>query len=366
MNQIEQLIEELCPSGVQFLTLGELLEKIPRGKRLTKSNLAEIGSIPVFHGGLDPIGFHDEANTPGKTVMVINTGASSGTVGWSNVPFWCSDGCFALPHSDAVLARYLYYCAVLNQHYFVEKIRKAGIPTLAAGSILSLRIPVPPIEVQREIVAILDKFTQLEAELEAELEARCKQYEFYRNELLSLKNVESGVQWMKIENVLRIRNGKDYKHLDEGPVPVFGSGGVMTHVSQSAHPGPSVLIPRKGSLSNLFYVDEPFWTVDTIFFTEIDRDVVYPKFVYHYLKTLDLASLNVAGGVPSLTQKTLNQLPFPVPELGEQMRISEVLDSFDDLVNDISIGLPAEIAARRKQYEYYRDQLLSFKELDVT
>lgn len=194
MSRIDDLVAELCPRGVDVKTLGELLGKIPRGKRLTKSNLAADGSIPVFHGGLDPIGFHDQANTPGMTVMVINTGASSGTVGWSESAFWCSDGCFALPHSETVLARYLYYYASSNQKFFTDRVRTAGIPTLAADSILALRIPVPPLEVQREIVKVLDAFTELEAELQAELEARRLQYAHYRDTLLTFPETGGGAE----------------------------------------------------------------------------------------------------------------------------------------------------------------------------
>jgi type I restriction enzyme S subunit len=104
------------------------------------------------------------------------------------------------------------------------------------------------------------------------------------------------------------------------------------------------------------------WTVDTIFWTESDLSVIRPRFLFHYLKTQDLTSLNNAGGVPSLTQAILNPIPIPVPALGEQDRIVEILDKFDALVNDLSDGLPAELAARRKQYKYYRDKLLTFEE----
>ena len=185
----DALLSTHLPAGVEFKTLGELLGPIPRGKRLTKTNLALRGSIPVFHGGLSPIGYHDKANTPGETVMVINTGASSGSVGWSNEPFWCSDGCFALPHSQTLSSRYLFHYASLNQRYFTAKVRKAGIPTLASDSILSLKIPVLPLERQIEIVRILDALLDLTSNLSiglpAEIEARRNQYEYYRDKLLT-------------------------------------------------------------------------------------------------------------------------------------------------------------------------------------
>lgn len=137
----------------------------------------------------------------------------------------------------------------------------------------------------------------------------------------------------------------------------------MTHVCESIFDYPSVLIPRKGSLKNIFYVDNGFWVVDTIFYTVIDEKYLYPKYFYYFMKTVDLEKLNVAGGVPSMTQKVLNKITIPVPSLEIQKRIVEILDRFDSLVDDISSGLPAEIAARRKQYEFYRDKLLTFKEL---
>ena len=194
-HPLRELIAELRPAVVEYKTLGELLETIPRGRRLTKSELPQGGSIPVFHGGLKPIGFTDQANTPAMTVMVINVGASAGNVGWSEKPFWCSDGCFALPHSNLILPKYLYYCASANQRFFVDKVRKAGIPTLAAASVLALGIPVPPLAVQREIVSILDKLDALVNDLTfglpAEISARRKQYEHYRNKLLTFKELEA-------------------------------------------------------------------------------------------------------------------------------------------------------------------------------
>lgn len=134
----------------------------------------------------------------------------------------------------------------------------------------------------------------------------------------------------------------------------------MKYVDEATYNQPSVLIPRKGSLNNLFYVDTPFWNVDTIYYTEINTNHILPKFLYYYLATRELEKMNLAGGVPSLTQTTLKTIPIPIPPLSEQRRIVDILDRFDMLTNSISEGLPKEIALRRKQYAYYRDALLSF------
>ena len=190
-----KLLSTHLPNDVEFKSLRELLGPITRGKRLTKTNLAEDGSIPVFHGGLNPIGYHDKSNTPGETVMVINTGASSGSVGWATTPFWCSDGCFALPQSKEFSSRYIYHYASLKEQFFMDKVRKAGIPTLAAESVYSLPIPVLPMAKQLEIVETLDAFLELTSNhsigVPAEITARRKQYEHYRNKLLTFKELKA-------------------------------------------------------------------------------------------------------------------------------------------------------------------------------
>jgi type I restriction enzyme S subunit len=131
----------------------------------------------------------------------------------------------------------------------------------------------------------------------------------------------------------------------------------MLHVDKAAHPGPSVLIPRKGSLDKLYYVDKPFWTVDTIFYTEIG-DRLVPKFLYYHLSTQRLEELNQAAGIPSLTQSVLNLLEIPVPPLEVQQEIVRILDQFTRL----EANLEEERAGRRRQYEHYRDRLLTFEE----
>ena len=167
-----------------------------------------------------------------------------------------------------------------------------------------------------------------------------------------------GVEYVDLGSAVRIRNGSDYKALGAGDVPVYGSGGVMTSVDTPVYDGPSVLIPRKGSLGNLFYVDEPFWTVDTIFYTEIDASRLIPKFFYYVMFTQRLAEKNQAGGVPSMTQSYLKRLMIPIPPLEVQREIVRVLDKFTQLEAE----LEAELEARRGQYDYYAGKLLTIDE----
>ena len=170
----------------------------------------------------------------------------------------------------------------------------------------------------------------------------------------------NGVEYKKLSDVLTIRNGKDYKGFAEGSIPVYGSGGIMTYIDHFAYDKPSVLIPRKGSLDKLYYVDVPFWTVDTIFYTVIDTKIVEPKYIFYVLQKEHLEKLNNAGGVPSLTQAVISKVKIPVPPMPVQREIVRILDNFTELTEEITEKLTAELTARKKQYEYYRDTLLTF------
>ncbi|MFX0808802.1 restriction endonuclease subunit S [Escherichia coli] len=190
------------------------------------------------------------------------------------------------------------------------------------------------------------------------------------SELSYLEKLLDGVEveWLPLSGLARIRNGKDHKSLSEGEFPVYGSGGIMRYVDTYAYNKPSVLIPRKGSLGNLFFVNVPFWTVDTIFYTEIDEAQIRPKYLYYFLTTVGLGEMNQAGGVPSQTQSVLNKLKIPIPcpnnpekSLAIQSEIVRILDKFTALTAELT----AELNMRKKQYNYYRDQLLSFKDGEV-
>ncbi|MCV6612211.1 MAG: restriction endonuclease subunit S [Amphritea sp.] len=176
------------------------------------------------------------------------------------------------------------------------------------------------------------------------------------------------VEWSSLEQIAKIKHGKDWKGLGDGDIPVYGSGGVMGYVDTPSYEKPAVLIPRKGSITNVFYVETPFWNVDTIYYTEIDTTKVIPKYLYHFIKTIDLMSLDTGSGRPSLTQAILNKLKIPIPcpnnpekSLAIQAEIVRILDTFTELTTELT----TELDARKKQYNYYRDQLLSFEKRAV-
>jgi type I restriction enzyme S subunit len=363
MNTIKELIEKYCPDGVEYKKLGEVCT-FQRGTSLTSKNAIE-GDIPVISGGQKPAFYHNVANREANSITVAGSGAYAGYVSFWNKPIFAAD-CFTVnPDCSILLIKYVYhYLLNIQEKIYVTK-KGAGVPHVHGNDIAKFLIPVPPLPVQHEIVRILDNFTSLEAELEAELEARRKQYEYYRDQLLSFKYLSEGgtdeVEWKTLGEVAEIVGGRDYKQFNHGNIPVYGSGGIMTYIDTYAYDRPTVLLPRKGSISNVFYTDMPFWNVDTIFYTIIHNELL-PKFFYYYMCNYHIERLNTSNAArPALTRTVLNNIPIPVPPLSEQRRIVSILDHFESLVNDITTGLPAEIAARRQQYEYYRDQLLSFK-----
>ena len=178
----------------------------------------------------------------------------------------------------------------------------------------------------------------------------------------------SEVRWKPLELVAKIKHGKDWKKLNSGDIPVYGSGGIMEYVDTYSYDKPTVLIPRKGSITNIFYLDTPFWNVDTIFYTEIDTTKVVPKYLYYFIKTIDLMRLDTGSGRPSLTQAILNKLEMPIPcpddpesSLQIQAEIVRILDAFTELTAELN----AELITRKQQYAYYSEQLFTFEEGEV-
>lgn len=236
----------------------------------------------------------------------------------------------------------------------------------------SIQIPLPPLSVQQEIVRILDKFTQLEAELEAELEGRKRQYEYYRNKLLTFNEIGGGtkVEWKTLEEVFEIIAGGDIPkdalseiETNEYNIPILSNGinekAIYGWTNISKINKPSLTISARGTIGWASYREQPFFPiVRLLVLTPLIE--INLRYAYHFMKSIENDYKVPKVGIPQLTKPMIKDLKIPLPSLSEQQRIASILDKFDTLVNSISEGLPKEIALRRKQYEYYREQLLRF------
>ena len=367
MSNIMELLEGV---EVEWKSLGEVGE-VRMCKRILKIQTSHEGEIPFYKIGT--FGKEPDAYIPQKLfeeykakynypkvgeILISASGTIGRTVIFDGKDAYFQDSNIVWIENDErqVLNKYLFYFYQIAKWGVAEG---GTIQRLYNENLRKLQIPIPPLAIQAEIVRILDAFTAHTAELTAELTARKKQYHYYRDQLLTFE--EGEVEWKSLVEVAKIKHGKDWKKLGSGNVPVYGSGGIMTYVDTYSYDKPTVLIPRKGSITNIFYIEQPFWNVDTIYYTEIDDTKIIPKFFYYYMKTINLLELDTGAGRPSLTQAILNKIEIPIPPLTEQARIVTILDKFDALTNSISEGLPREIALRQQQYEYYREKLLNFK-----
>lgn len=387
MTFIEQLLNG---ENVEWKKLGEVCS-LTRGKRLTKRDLDINGIYPVYHGGIEPIGYYNKFNRKANSTMIINVGASAGTVGYSANDFWSSDGCFCFSHNGQLNQRYLYYSLQNIETFIKSKVRKAGIPTLDNKVLENIKIPLPPLSVQHRIVEILDKFTELEAELEAELDCRKRQYEYYRNQLLSFDILNRGqklndVKIMTLGEIGTFVRGSGLQKKDFTPTGVgcIHYGQIYTYYGTYAKKTKSfvsqefALKARKAKHGDLIIAttsenDEDVckavaWLGDEDIAVSSDAcfyaHTMNPKYIAYYFQTELFQSQKrkfITGTkVRRVNAKDLAKIKIPLPPLSVQREIVEILDKFDTLTNSISEGLPKEIELRRKQYEYYRNQLLSF------
>ncbi|MBR7926959.1 restriction endonuclease subunit S [Aerococcaceae bacterium zg-ZUI334] len=379
MTKIDELIAELCPNGVEWKELGEVCE-LRNGYTPAKSKpkFWENGTIPWFrledirkNGRIlsNAIQYVTEEAVKKEVFpansLIVSTTATIGEVALITVPFLCNQQITAMTPSgeyeNLLDIKFLFYYMQILSVEMKKGINEGSFPIISLSKMKTFKIPVPPKKIQEEIVQILDKFTEYVTELTAELTFRKQQYSYHRDKLLSFENEVYEVEWKTLKDVAKLKNGRDWKKLSSGDVPVYGSGGEMGEfVSEYTYDKPTVLIPRKGSISNLFYLEAPFWNVDTVYYTEIDESQIIPRYFYHYLTTVDLESMATNPTRPSLTQAILDKIMLPIPSLAIQSRIVQVLDNFDTICNDLKIGLPKEIEQRQKQYEYFRDKLLTF------
>jgi type I restriction enzyme S subunit len=395
MNKIEKLINDLCPDGVEVKTIGEVCQ-ISRGRVMSKDYLAtNAGDHPVYSSQTANNGVFGCIKTydyDGEYVTWTTDGANAGSVFYRNGKFSITNVCGLLkPINSDLNTKFLSYILGSVAKAYVSA--GMGNPKLMSNVMAKVKIPIPPLDVQEDIVKILDNFTMLEAELEAELEARRKQYEYYRNELLTFgKDVKS----LPFENVitslrtglnprknfkLNPPNAKNYyitvRELDGFDISIsdktdrVDDEGLVLIQNRSRLQTGDILFSATGTIGRTALVKETpsDWNIkEGIYAITPNSNIVDVRFLIHLLHSKKVRSqiLAQADGstVSSIPMATLRKVSIPIPPITEQHRIATILDKFDALVNDISIGLPAELNARRKQYEYYRNQLLTFKPME--
>ena len=389
MSELGKLIQELCPNGVMFMPLNAVC-KVQNKGTITKDDLVDEG-YPVINSSREVLGYYWDFNNEPDTLVLTSHGAYAGFSHYLNERFYAGALCYPIKTSDETVigTKYLYYVFKSLESTIREKyVNKSGVPYINFKALMSHKIAVPPIAVQTEIVKILDNFTNLTAtlttELTSELTARKTQYEYYRDELLSLPDVPrmplsqltlkvGSINWKNTDGA---RKYIDLSSVDRDTHSIIDAD--VLEVSADNAPSRAKQLVKENDI--LFGGTRPMlkrYCIVPVEYDEqvcstgycvlrVDNKIAFTNYVYHCLGTSEFyryVEANQQGAsYPAIGDKVLKDYEIPVPSLEMQEKIATVLDRFNALCNDISTGLPAEIEARQKQYEYYRDKLLTFKE----
>ena len=393
MSKLDKLLRELCPNGVEYKKLGEIAT-ISRGGNFQKKDFLTEG-VPCIHYGqiYTKYGlFTDKTFTfiseecakkqkmaqPNDIVMAVT---SENIEDVCKCLAWLGDEPAAISGHSAIIhhnqnAKYLVYY-FHSQMFFAQKRKLAHgtkVIEVTPDALVDITLPLPPIEVQREIVRMLDSYTEsvveLQRQLTAELTARKAQYSHYRDKLLSYT---STAQMEKLGDTCEMKAGKAIasglisdERTEETPIKCYGGNGVRGYVKNANENGSYPIIGRQGALcGNVKYAEGQFYATEHAVVVK-PKEKYNPRFLYHLLTNMNLNQYKSAGAQPGLAVKNIAELVAPVPPLNVQNRIVNVLDNFEKICSDLNIGLPAEIEARQKQYEYYRDKLLTFAETGNT
>ena len=397
MSRLEELIEQYCPDGVEYVPLSSI-GTIKRGNGLQKKDFVKTGVGCIHYGQIytkfglfadKTLTFVDEELA--SHLLKVEKGdlviacTSENVEDVCKAVAWLGDETITTGGHSCVLhhnqnPKYVAY--FFQSESFQSQKKKYAYGTkvidIKPDSIGKIEIPVPPMPVQEEIVRILDNFTELQAELQAELQKRKLQYSYYRDNLLSFSG-RSDVKWMKLGDIGKVCMCKRImknQTSQEGDVPFFKIGtfgGVAdAYISQelfeeykSKYSYPQkgdILISAAGTIGRtVVYDGTPSYFQDSnIVWLQHNESIVLNTFL-KYCYALNPWVVSTGGTIARLYNDNILNAVIPVPSLAEQQRIVDILDRFDTLTNDLTTGLPAEIEKRRQQYEYYRDKLLTFK-----
>ena len=394
MSKLETLLQQLCPDGVEFKTIKEVYTRL-RGTSITASEMKDIaskdGEIRIFAGGKTIVDAHEEdipnANIIKVPAVLVQSRGVIDVIYYER-PFTFKNEMWAYTHKEKDSVKYLYYVLKNNVGTFRKTASGMGsLPQISLKVTEDFKIPVPPLEIQREIVRILDNFTELTVKLTAELTARKKQYEYYQNKLIDHAKKS---RMIPISCLGKWSGGKtpsmsEMSFWNGGVIPWISSKDMkfsmlldtQDHITEKAveeasmtvYPENSIaIVTRSGILKHTFPVAYvPFkTTVNQDIKILVVREGIHPRYAFHVIqgksKDILMKTKKQGGTVDSLEFKKVLDYKVPLPPFDEQCRIISILDRFDALCNDLTSGLPAEIAARQKQYEYYRDKLLTFQD----
>ena len=379
MSKLEELIRELCPDGVEYKPL-EGCCKILDNQRKPVTKAARVSGAYPYYGANGIQDYVADYIFDGTYVLVGEDGSVLTKVGtpvvtWATGKIWVNNHAHIIEEIDGALLRYLFhYIQTIN----ISSLIHGNIPKLTGKDFKALSIPIPPLPVQAEIVRILDNFTELTTELTMELTARKKQYKYYKNSLITFDHT---IAFLPLNDVMNFRNGKGHEKniVSDGRDIVVNSKFISTDGLAKKYSNSQIEpvcvddvlmvmsdLPNGKALAKCFIVeeDDKYTLNQRICALSVkDKTAYSAKFLYYYLnRNPQLLKFDNGCDQTNLKKADILNIKIPAVSLPEQERIVSILDRFDTFCNDISEGLPAEIEARQKQYEYYRDKLLSFKE----
>lgn len=366
------VLEEIQNCPVEWKELGEVC-KIETGK-LNANESVEDGKYPFFTTAkeisrINSFRWNAEA-------LLIAGNANVGDVKYYSGKFEAYQRTYVLTNfSHNVKARFLLH--IIKQglkSYLENNTNKAAMSYIVISTLKSFPIPIPPIEIQEKIVQILDKFTDYVTELTSELTSRKKQYSFYRDKLLSFEDEVYQVEWKTLNEFLK--KGKGTKitasqmkllHKDGAPIRIFAGGKTYADVNygdipdKDIHTEEAIVVKSRGII-DFEYCTEPFSFKNEFWSYSSDDENINLRYIYHYLVHNKEHFQNIANNMqmPQISSNDTEKFKIPVPSLKIQSRIVQVLDNFDTVCHDLNIGLPKEIELRQKQYEYFREKLLTF------
>ena len=369
MSKLEELIQRYCPDGVEYVKIQDVCDvftggEVPEGSIKGDTPQAEM-KYPIWGNGKEIYGYAKTYKISQDAVCISSIGANTGDVFFHRAFFTPIIRLKVLiPQNERLSIRFLYYA--LSSVDF--EVKKSSVPNMNANEVKQKAIPLPPLPVQEEIVRILDTFSELQKglipTLQAELQKRLQQYNYYRDYLLSFED-RADVEWKSVSSVAQVCRGVRVvkSQLSNEGYPVYQNCLTpMGYFDKTNCPGGSPFVIFGGAAGNVGYTDVDCWAADDCEYILAGTEVC-SRYIYHCLMTKKpyLVSQVRKASIPRLSPSVIKEMEIPVPSLEEQEKIASILDRFDALTTDLTIGLPAEIEKRRLQYEFYRDKLLTFK-----